>query len=279
MTGPDGELQAATRRPEPAIVAGVAEPGQRGGLLPPPALAAGDALFLDFDGTLVDLAPTPDSIDVNPGLIGLLRQVQQRQQGALAIISGRELDSIDRWLAPLTLPAAGIHGAERRDAAGVTTRAAGDRFAEAAQALAPLVAQHPGLQLEPKRAALALHYRLAPELQPLCLQAMQALLLRWPGLKLLQGKCVLELLPQGIGKGEAVRQFMQTPPFAGRRAVFVGDDVTDEAGFEAVLQQGGIAIKVGAGPSVAPYRLDNTLAVRQWLQQALSPSPTHAIPV
>lgn len=238
----------------------------------PPALLPDDALFLDFDGTLVDLAPAPDLIHVDPLTLEVLRRLQERLCGALAIVSGRPLAEIDHWLSPLALPAAGVHGAERRTAEGRTLRAEVGDLDLVGQALLPLVTRHPGLRMERKGAAVALHYREAPQAEALCRQAVQQVLARQPALKLLDGKMVLELLPQGVGKGQAVRAFLHEPPFAGRRPVFVGDDVTDEAGFEAVLAMGGLAVKVGPGPSLAPHRLAGTEQVRHWLSGALDPS-------
>lgn len=241
----------------------------------PPLLEPDDALFLDFDGTLVDLAPTPESIHVDDALLHALQALQQRQRGAVAIVSGRTLDDIDRWLAPLQLPAAGVHGAERRSAGGLTVCAEVQALGQVADALRPLVQEHPALVLEQKHAAVALHYRRAPELEAACRAAVAEVLAGLPALKLLQGKCVLELLPQGVGKGEAVAAFLAEPPFAGRRPVFVGDDVTDEGGFDAVLRHHGIAVKVGGGESLAPHRLQDTEQVRAWLALSLQPLPSH----
>jgi trehalose 6-phosphate phosphatase len=243
----------------------------------PPLLEPQDALFLDFDGTLVNLAPTPESIHVDDTLLHELQALDARQQGAVAIVSGRALADIDRWLAPLKLPAAGVHGAERRSAGGLTVCAEVHALEAVADLLQPLVDHHPALVLERKRAAVALHYRRAPELEPACRAAVAEVLAQQPALKLLQGKCVLELLPQGIGKGEAITAFLAEPPFDGRRPVFVGDDVTDEGGFDAVLRHHGIAVKVGGGESLAPHRLQDTEQVRRWLALSLQ-SPTNNNP-
>lgn len=242
----------------------------------PPPLEPGDALFLDFDGTLVDLAPAPDRIHVDRALMPLLEALRERQRGAVAIVSGRELADIDRWLSPLVLPAAGVHGAERRGADGATVAMDASALAPVADRLRPLVDRHPGLRLEPKRAAVALHYRMAPELEALCRQAVAEVQAAWPSLTLLEGKCVLELLPRGVGKGGAIEAFLQEPPFAGRRPVFMGDDVTDEAGFDAVLRAGGLAVKVGPGASLAPHRLAGTEDVRRWLTLSLESPHPHA---
>jgi trehalose 6-phosphate phosphatase len=231
----------------------------------PPPLRPDHALFLDFDGTLVEIAPSPDSIVLDPMLPAALSRLADRLGGALALVSGRPIADIDRWLAPLRLPSAGVHGAERRDGDGQLSAVAPPELAALADRLEALVREHPGLLLERKSASVALHYRQAPALEALCRAALAELLAPLPGLRLLQGKQVLEVLPPAVGKGQAIEAFLREPPFAGRRPLFVGDDVTDEDGFEAVQRHGGIAVKVGPGESGAACRLDSPAAVRQWL--------------
>ncbi|MED5619426.1 trehalose-phosphatase [Ideonella sp. BN130291] len=236
-----------------------------------PPLNDDHALFLDFDGTLVDIAPSPDRIVVDPALTHALARLSERLGGALAIISGRPIAELDRWLAPLTLPAAGIHGAERRRAAGTVERlptTALDAIATRAEALA---ATHPGLRVERKGAAVALHYREAPQWEAACREAITQALAGAPGLQLLDGKMVLEVLPRGVSKGHAIEAFLAEPPFAGRQPLFLGDDVTDEAGFEVVQRLGGVAVKVGPGPTIAAQRIDGAAAVRRWLLAAAHP--------
>jgi trehalose 6-phosphate phosphatase len=233
-----------------------------------PDLDARCALFLDFDGTLVDIAPSPDAVVVEQGLTDALSALVRRLGGAVAVISGRPLAQIDRWLAPLVLPAAGVHGAERRRADGRVERlslASLDAVAQAAQRLADA---HAGLLVERKSTAVALHYRLAPELEAVCVATMTAAAARDPALHAMRGKMVIEVLPHGVSKGHAVEQFLAEPPFSGRRPVFIGDDVTDEAGFAVVRRRGGAAVRVGPGHSVATHRIDSPAAVRTWLAQA-----------
>jgi trehalose 6-phosphate phosphatase len=242
----------------------------------PPALDSRCALFLDFDGTLVDIAPTPDAVVVPPSLTDVLGRLAQWLDGAVALVSGRPLSQLDRWLAPLALPAAGVHGAERRRADGVVERRALaelDSVADVAYALAMV---HPGLLVERKTCAVALHYRGAPQCEALCRAAMHEAVGRQPALHLMNGKMVIEALPRGVSKGHAVEEFMGEPPFKGRHPVFVGDDVTDEAGFEAVQRIGGTAVRVGRGPSVAAHGMASPREVLRWLSVPLgiAPEPT-----
>ncbi|MEG2029891.1 MAG: trehalose-phosphatase [Janthinobacterium sp.] len=235
--------------------------------------APGTAVFLDFDGTLVDLAPTPDGVRVAPGVIEALALLAERHGGALAVISGRPVAQIDAMLAPLVLPVAGVHGVERRGADGQLHVAATPDVAPVLARARALAAMYPGLLVERKRGAVALHYRLAPELESLCLQEMTAAVQACPGVLLLHGKMVLEAKPAATDKGGAIAAFLQESPFAGRRPVFAGDDTTDEAGFAFVQQAGGQGVKVGSGPSAATLRLASPGALRAALLAA-SLSPT-----
>jgi trehalose 6-phosphate phosphatase len=223
------------------------------------------ALFLDFDGTLVDIAPSPDAVCVPSGLVDALQRVAAGLKGALALVSGRPIREIDHWLAPLALPVAGIHGAERRRADGQIERPARASVDVIARVVEALARRHPGLRVEHKGVAVALHYRQAPECEALCLATLRQAVQNVPGLQLLTGKMVLEVLPGGIDKGQAIAAFLREPPFAGRRPVFVGDDVTDEAGFAMVQQMGGMGVKVGPGDSSATLRLPSAQALRDWL--------------
>lgn len=229
---------------------------------PAAVLDGGSALFLDFDGTLVDLAPEPDAVVVPPGLVDTLAAVRARLGGALAVVSGRAVAAIDTFLHPLDLPVAGVHGSERRDAAGRMTLLPTPRLDDVERAAAALVNAHMGLALEAKRGALALHYRQAPALEPLCRQAMQAAVDASPGLTLLAGKMVFEAKSVSASKGLAIEAFLREPPFAGRRPVFFGDDATDEAGFTTVQHLGGIGVKVGAGDTGACRRIAGPAALR-----------------
>ena len=228
------------------------------------------ALFLDFDGTMVDIAPEPHAVHVPQSLLASLKVAHAWLGGAVAVISGRPIAQIDAFLDPLQLPAAGVHGAERRGADGHLVLLSTHPLERVERAARLLAASHPGLLVENKRGSLALHYRQAPQLESMVLQAMQQAVDDSPGLTLLRGKMVAEAKPGGVSKGRAIEEFLREPPFAGRTPVFIGDDVTDEAGFTAVQRLGGIGIKVGAGPTAAARRLADPSALRRELEAAVA---------
>ena len=226
------------------------------------------AFFFDFDGTLVDLAPTPDGVLVRPDMLALLRQLRRATHGAVAIVSGRGIDSIDGFLRMPDLPVAGLHGAERRDANGDTQRVGfnDQRLLHMEQVLAEVVRTHPGMLLEIKGASLALHYRNAPEHEGTARAATGRLATDYADAYVLQpGKMVYEIKPKDVDKGRALRAFLEEPPFAGRTPVFAGDDLTDEKGFAVVNEYGGVSIKVGGGDTVAQSRLESVSALIQWM--------------
>lgn len=234
---------------------------------PAPSLLSYDsALFLDFDGTLVELASTPDAIEVSPGLVDLLDDLHRLLGGALAVVSGRPIEALDRFLAPLALPLAGEHGMQRRDAQGRVTAQGVPDLSAVLAAMNQLSADHPGLLVERKQAAVALHYRLAPQLETLCHETVARSVNGHPELEFLHGKCVFEVKASGTHKGTAIGAFLREMPFAGRKPVFAGDDTTDEYGFAAVQSCHGTAVKVGVGPSQALHRLNGPATVHQWLE-------------
>lgn len=235
-----------------------------------PPLTPQTALFLDFDGTLVELAAQPGAVVIPPLLISTLAGLYHQLGGALALVSGRSLLDLDAFVAPLQLPAAAEHGAQRRNAEGLLMSAPATDLSLALQTAQELVQAHPALLLERKLLALSLHYRQAPELESLCLQAMRQAVARSSGLALIQGKCVIDVKPAEVSKGTAIAAFMAEAPFAGRVPVFAGDDVTDEAGFEQVRRLGGHAVKVGAGPTCAGHRCASVSELARWLQAALT---------
>jgi len=232
--------------------------------------AAHHAIFLDVDGTLVEIESHPDRVRADERMRDRLLRLSRRLEGALALVSGRTIGALDRIFAPLSLPAAGGHGAELRAADGLVVAATSLRLPDAVQAkLGQFAAVHEGLLLEPKPGGATLHYRRAPELENECRRLVQGLLAELgDDYRIIDGKMVLELMPLAASKGEAVQALMQRPPFAGRRPVFVGDDVTDEDGFRAVNALGGLSVRVGdlAG-SDARYALADVAAVCRWLDE------------
>lgn len=226
------------------------------------------AVFLDVDGTLLDITDRPSETRVEPDLRRHLEDLLEITGGAMALISGRSVADIDRLFDLPRVCVAGQHGAERRDAAGKLHRARlpDPKLRKAASELRRMVGQHPGLILEEKSMSLALHFRLAADAGPRVRRVMRGLLEDLgEGFEMQEGKMVLEIKPGGRDKGTAIGAFMEEKPFRARAPVFVGDDLTDEAGFEFVNRAGGYSVKVGAGPSVARLRLPDAGAVRAWL--------------
>ena len=230
-----------------------------------PTITAQTALFLDFDGTLVEIAATPNLVEIPADVIVSLSSLQLKLGGALALVSGRTLSNLDPFVYPLRLPAAGEHGSQRRSANGHLSLVTRVDLGTAVHAAQALVLQHPALLLERKTSGISLHYRQAPELESVCIAAMQAAVQHISGLELLRGKCVVELKPLAASKGGAIREFMQEAPFAGRQCIFAGDDNTDESGFAAVQSMGGQAIKVGTGTTAARYHCASVTELASWL--------------
>jgi trehalose 6-phosphate phosphatase len=236
---------------------------------PPPLGLAGTALFLDFDGTLVELAEAPDLIHVPVALPGLLARLAERLGGRLAIVSGRAMADLERHLGRSGLAVSGSHGLELRlpDGRGLAgPDPAG--LAGVRQEIARFADAIPGLLVEEKPASIAVHYRRAPE-QAARVAAFLAALAERAGLAVQRGKMVVELRPHGADKGDALRRIMAEPPFAGARPLFVGDDLTDEDAFAAAAALGGAGVLVGAPrETAARWRLPDVAAVAAWLEAA-----------
>lgn len=226
-------------------------------------------LFLGVDGTLADVQMRPDQVRIDDELIRLLGLIQAQLDGAVALVSGRPLEQLDYLFAPLRLPAAGLHGFERRCAEHRTHRPplASDGLDAARAGIARLCAEHHGLLLEDKRAGFALHYRMAPALAALALHAItDSARELGPDFAVLQGDCVVELKPAATSKATAVEAFLEEDPFAGRIPIYIGDNGTDFDGFSAVQRNRGVDIVVGSRIP-ARWRLDNPAAVRSWLER------------
>jgi len=226
-------------------------------------------LFLDVDGTLLDLAPRPEAVAVPGGLPDTLAAVERRLEGALALISGRPIEQLDRLFAPLRLRASGLHGAEIRqssDAPGPWLTQA--RLPERAwHDLHRLLDRFPGTFAENKGVGFAVHHRVAGEAKEALAAALQDFVeeLAAFNLELCSGHRVLEIKPSGSDKGKAIECFMAGEPFVGRRPVFVADDLMDRAGFDVALARGGLAFSVGAALPGLSGCFPQPAAVRAWL--------------
>jgi trehalose 6-phosphate phosphatase len=231
-------------------------------------LGARVALFLDVDGTLLAFVDHPDDVEVRKELIDVLALLYRKLDSALALVSGRSIESLDAIFAPLVLPAAGLHGLERRDARGDEIRVTpAKELAPVRERFSRFVDEHPGSLIEDKNASLALHFRRVPAAAGEA-RRLEAILERElpDTLQVQPGKMVLEVRPRGETKGSAIAAFMREAPFAGRTPVFLGDDVTDEDGFRFVNESGGVSIKVGPGDSTAAFRLEDAGEVSRWLE-------------
>ncbi|HUG03316.1 MAG TPA: trehalose-phosphatase [Steroidobacteraceae bacterium] len=236
----------------------------------PPLLPGRAALYLDFDGTLAELAQSPDHVVVNESLPSLLATLAGKLDGALAILTGRRLAAVDALIAPVALAGAGLHGAELRPKPGVTI------FRGEPAVAAPLVRRlrerfgdDPRLLVEDKEVAVALHFRRAPARAAECRKAMRAF--ASPLLfDVIDGSEVVEARPRGADKGAALRALSQLAPFAGRLPVCVGDDRTDEDAIAAAQELSGFGVKVGSHASAARYRLDTVDDVHRWLRSSLA---------
>ncbi len=225
------------------------------------------SLFLDIDGTLLDLALTPDEIFVPPSLPQQLDALSQQLGGALALVTGRGLSYADRLFAPYQFPIAGLHGAERRNPDGSIFKAeATAEFERLKIALRAETANWTGILVEDKGAAIAAHFRLAPARQAELIVLMERFASRaGPDWTLQHGKMVVEIRPARADKGDALESFLTVQPFNGRRPIAIGDDVTDEAMFAAANRLGGYSIRVGtpSGETAARGILPSAGAVRE----------------
>lgn len=214
----------------------------------PPDLDRTYALFLDLDGTLLEIAATPEQVVVSPGLAPLLTELEQELEGALAIVSGRPIDEIDRLLAPFRGSASGEHGAAVRYADGTLEELPPGLSVPRVwrESLVAATDFLPGVQVEPKPHGVTVHYRLAPHLGDDVWRLVRALVPRDdPRFHLLPAREAVEISVKSASKGEAVSRLMGQEAFRGRRPIFVGDDCTDEAGMRAATDFGGLGLRVG----------------------------------
>lgn len=224
------------------------------------------AILLDVDGTLLDIAPTPQEVRMSAALQSSLARLHVRTGGALALVSGRTLADLDRLFAPLRLPTIGGHGAETRlsadpDAPSTVATALSDELRRRLLALSGA-----GVVVEDKGYSIALHYRMAPEKGEILAAAVSAIIADETGpIEMLPGKAVIEIKSSGFTKGTALRQLMGHPPFMGRRPIFIGDDVTDEAAFAALREFGGSGFSVGRRIPGVHGHFGAPSDVRRWL--------------
>lgn len=237
---------------------------------PPPDLLDGAALFLDFDGTLVELADTPDGVSIPTELAPMLERLRRKLNGRLAIISGRSLADLKGHLPLHGIAFSGSHGLELQLADGtrlpLSVPLGLDAMCDAVEQFAAQIGG--GLLVERKPAGIALHYRLAPD-QAERVEAFMAGLAKKTGFALQRGAMVAELRAHGATKGDALKAFMTEPPFGNARPVFVGDDLTDEDGFAEAAALGGAGVLVGPPrDTAARYQLESVKAVADWLRSA-----------
>ena len=245
-------------------------PSPRAPLAPPPSLVSQNSVLLDFDGTLVEIADRPDGVVVDPPLSALLRRLVGTFPGRLALVSGRSAAQLDGFLGTVLdgIAIVGSHGAEVYSGSHRSSPSRPVGLIEAESTIRAAFAHHEGVFVEVKSLGVGVHYRLAPEVEPDA-RALVERIAADNGLAVQEGKMMLELRTIGHDKGTGIAALMAQPPFAGTVPVFVGDDVTDEAGFRAVDTLGGIGVLVGPErPTAAHYRVPDVAAVRAWLEQA-----------
>jgi trehalose 6-phosphate phosphatase len=242
---------------------------------PPPSLEW--CLFLDVDGTLIELTDTPSQTQADPAIKSLLRDVAERLGGAVALISGRTIETLDALFAPLRFPAAGLHGVERRKASGALQ---GVNFVDtqldrARAAIKSLVDAHPGTLMEDKDRTIAIHFRMAPQFEEVLRRSIIDIAKPLgKNYHIQYGKMLFEIKPSGFNKASAIKAFLDEPPFSGRLPVFIGDDLTDQDGFAIVEARGGISIAVGDRVH-GQFRLSDVAAVRDWLKRIASLHDSH----
>ncbi len=225
------------------------------------------AWFFDIDGTLLHFADTPDAVHVSEGLRDLLSALEQKFEGALALVTGRSIASADALFRPLTLPIAGQHGLERRDVHGELHYAAEDKLpATELQELLTIPDQHPGTLVENKGGCVAVHYRRVPQLGPTVTRLVETVAERLkPDFEILKGHDVIEVKRANINKGDALFAYLREAPFSGRTPLFFGDDTTDIPAMEATLDSGGLAVAVGPKPLPGQYRFEGVNDLLDWL--------------
>jgi len=248
----------------------------------PPMPGPNSALFLDVDGTLLDIAPTPDAVAVPAGLIETLRRVHAALGGAVALVSGRRRAELRGLFRRTGVVIVGEHGATSSMALPELANGRGERPPAAlTAALRRFAARHPDTLLELKGHGAALHVRRAPSVAPAAKRLAESLAETYRGrVRLLRGKAVFEFVTVGTSKGRAIEALMRQQPFRGRVPYVIGDDVTDEDAFEVANRLGGVSLRVGSSdlrmvPSAARYTIASPSQLRKWLAGAASALAAH----
>jgi trehalose 6-phosphate phosphatase len=236
------------------------------------------ALFLDFDGTLVEIVERPDAVAVDPALPEILTRLQERLGGALAIISGRPITFLDSRFRPHLFDIAGLHGLEHRIGGRLSEcdPEKHPQLRDMAARLDEIVAPKKGVLIEDKGCSVAIHWRLAPQEKDFALATAHAAIeALGSDYRVQHGKAVAEILPAAAGKGKIIEHFLHEEPYRGRRPIFVGDDLTDENGFKTVNAHGGLSVRIGAGDTIARERLGTPSDLRHslsiWASEGLLP--------
>lgn len=229
-------------------------------------------VFLDFDGTLVEIEDRPDDVRIDAATLQLIERLRDKVGRALALVSGRDIHVIDRLLYPLVLPVAGVHGLQRRDASGRLHSPFIDQ--NVVEAIASQVQaefrSEPGVVIEKKTGAVAIHFRLRPDFEKKCHALARKIIRGRPDLHIIKSKMVCEIRLQGNDKGAVIATFLEERPFKGRKPIFAGDDANDEPGFVAVNACGGVSIKIGGDPTAARHRAANIVELRNWLDELIA---------
>jgi len=223
------------------------------------------SLYLDFDGTLVSFADTPDGISVAPETVELLKELYSRLDGALAIVTGRSITNLDLHLSGFKPPVAGEHGAQWRWSDGRQSSAGTVSFRSQLLKADDAFDDVEGMRIETKSSGFAIHFRQAPQWEKTVRNFVDDLIVDNPNLTCVHGNMVSEVRGRAVHKGAAIELFQKHEPFKGRTPIFIGDDVTDEDGFKVVNQAGGLSIKVGSDETCASFRLGGVEEVHDWL--------------
>ena len=225
------------------------------------------AVFLDLDGTLLDIAAAPDLVHIPSDLVPLLARLSSGLRGALAIVTGRPISDVNRFLDPLRLVTAGVHGAQlRTEMNGEVLLTVGPMDPAVASAVGRLRDLAPGVVIETKVYSIAVHYRLAPSVEPQIEAALQDIVAGSPDHFILcPGRCVIEVVPRHVSKGAAVDALMALPAFKGRRPIMVGDDVPDESALTAAVRHGGLGLRVAGEHFRRRADFEGPASVRAWL--------------